>query len=215
MFGTVEKNTKNYPITTIESCCKILDSMRVPITSTDRVPGPYPYYGANGIQDYVADYIFDGGYVLLAEDGGYFDEIGRVAYSVSGKFWVNNHAHILKPCAEINVPYLENALNTIDFTNEVNGTTRQKLTQAAMRKIRIIMPPIEYQNQFADFLKLIDKSKFLKPEQTRQMLSSSGIILILPQGYWVYQGLSETDGTSKATVNPFRKSMWQFCFFVE
>ena len=91
----------------LEDCCEILDSMRVPITASDRVEGPYPYYGANGIQDHVSDYIFDDELVLLAEDGGNFGSKDRpIAYRVSGKCWVNNHAHVLKPKNMIDVDYL-------------------------------------------------------------------------------------------------------------
>lgn len=161
MFGTVQTNRFGYPITTIGDSCNILDSQRIPITSVDRNPGPYLYYGANGIQDHVDDFIFDGDYVLLAEDGGHFDEVGKVAYSVSGKCWVNNHAHILEPKDCMNVSYLEKALNSINFMKEVNGTTRAKLTQASMRRIKLLLPPIEIQNQFADFIKQVDKSKLI------------------------------------------------------
>ena len=159
MFGTIENSHFEY--TNVEDSCEILDSQRVPITAKDRVPGPYPYYGANGVQDYVADYIFDDDLVLLAEDGGHFDEVGRVAYLVSGKCWVNNHAHILKPKSCLNIHYLLNCLNLTNLSMEVNGTTRQKLTQAAMRKIKLPLPPIELQNQFADFVRQVDKSKLL------------------------------------------------------
>ena len=89
---------------TIEECCDILDSRRIPITASERRNGRYPYYGANGIQDYVADYIFDDELVLLAEDGGNFGSKTRpIAYRVSGKCWVNNHAHVLKPMANVDV----------------------------------------------------------------------------------------------------------------
>ncbi|SHI79817.1 Type I restriction modification DNA specificity domain-containing protein, partial [Anaerovibrio lipolyticus DSM 3074] len=88
-------------------CCEILDSLRVPITASERTEGPYPYYGANGVQDYVSDYIFDDELVLLAEDGGNFGSKERpIAYRVSGKCWVNNHAHVLKPKPGLNVDYL-------------------------------------------------------------------------------------------------------------
>ena len=81
----------------LEDVCEILDSKRVPITAKDRVAGPYPYYGANGVQDYVADYIFDDELVLLAEDGGHFGSSDKpIAYRVMGMCWVNNHAHVLK-----------------------------------------------------------------------------------------------------------------------
>ena len=92
----------------LEDCCEILDSMRIPIKASDRKEGPYPYYGANGIQDHVDDYIFDDELVLLAEDGGNFGSRERpIAYRVSGKCWVNNHAHVLKPKNDsLDVDYL-------------------------------------------------------------------------------------------------------------
>lgn len=122
----------------LEKCCDILDSMRVPITAADRSEGPYPYYGANGIQDRVADYIFDDELVLLAEDGGNFGSKTRpIAYRVSGKCWVNNHAHVLRPNIDTDVDYLCYSLMFYSTEELVNGATRQKLTQAAMRKMLI------------------------------------------------------------------------------
>ena len=118
--------------------CEILDSQRIPITASDRVAGPYPYYGANGVQDYVNDYIFDDELVLLAEDGGNFGSKDKpIAYRVSGKCWVNNHAHVLKPKPGLNVDYLCYSLMFYDVSGLVNGATRQKLTQADMRKMEI------------------------------------------------------------------------------
>lgn len=122
----------------LEDCCDILDSMRVPITASNRKKGPYPYYGANGVQDYVADYIFDDELVLLAEDGGNFGSKEKpIAYRVSGKCWINNHAHVLKPKAGLNVDYLCYSLMFYNTDGLVNGATRQKLTQAIMRKMLI------------------------------------------------------------------------------
>lgn len=130
----------------LEEVCEILDSKRVPITAKDRVAGPYPYYGANGVQDYVADYIFDDELVLLAEDGGHFGSADKpIAYRVSGKCWVNNHAHVLKAKECIEVDYLCYSLMFRDVSDIVNGATRQKLTQADMRKIKIPLLPIEKQ----------------------------------------------------------------------
>ena len=118
--------------------CEILDSKRIPITASNRKAGIYPYYGANGIQDYVDDYIFDDELVLLAEDGGHFGSTDKpIAYRVSGKCWVNNHAHVLKPKAILDVDYLCYSLMFRDVSNVVNGATRQKLTQADMREIEI------------------------------------------------------------------------------
>ena len=122
----------------LEDVCEILDSRRVPITAKDRKAGTYPYYGANGLQDYVADYIFDDELVLLAEDGGNFGSKERpIAYRVSGKCWVNNHAHVLKAKSNMHVDYLCYALMFYDTEGLVNGATRQKLTQAAMRQMVI------------------------------------------------------------------------------
>ena len=122
----------------LEDVCEILDSRRVPITAKDRKAGTYPYYGANGLQDYVADYIFDDELVLLAEDGGNFGSKERpIAYRVSGKCWVNNHAHVLKAKSNMHVDYLCYALMFYDTEGIVNGATRQKLTQAAMRQMVI------------------------------------------------------------------------------
>ena len=79
----------------LEDCCEILDSQRIPITANNRIEWPYPYYGANGIQDYVDDYLFNGEYILVGEDGSVITEEGTpIVKWVYGKFWVNNHAHI-------------------------------------------------------------------------------------------------------------------------
>ena len=122
----------------LEECCDILDSMRIPITASDRKEGPYPNYGANGVQEHVAYYIFDDELVLLAEDGGNFGSKEKpIAYRVSGKCWVNNHAHVLKPKEGLNVDYLCYSLMFYNTEGLVNGATRQKLTQATMRKMLI------------------------------------------------------------------------------
>ena len=130
----------------LEDVCEILDSKRVPITASNRKAGIYPYYGANGIQDYVDDYIFDDELVLLAEDGGHFGSTDKpIAYRVSGKCWVNNHAHVLKPKSDLDVDYLCYALMFKDVSSIVNGATRQKLTQADMREIDIPLPSLDEQ----------------------------------------------------------------------
>ena len=147
----------------VEDCCEILDSMRVPITASDREEGEYPYYGANGIQDYVADYIFDDELVLLAEDGGNFGSKERpIAYRVSGKCWVNNHAHVLKPKVGLNVDYLCYSLMFYKVDGMINGATRQKLTQAAMCKMKIPLRTLEEQSHIVDELNRIVKIKKLR-----------------------------------------------------
>ena len=138
--------------------------MRIPITASNRKEGIYPYYGANGIQDHVADYIFDDELVLLAEDGGNFGSKTRpIAYRVSGKCWVNNHAHVLKPKEGLNVDFLCYSLMFYNTEGLVNGATRQKLTQTTMRKMLIPNLSIENQlyivNQLNKLLKIIELRK--------------------------------------------------------
>lgn len=140
----------------LEDVCEILDSQRIPITASERKAGGYPYYGANGIQDYVDNYIFDDDLVLLAEDGGNFGSRDKpIAYRVSGKCWVNNHAHVLKPKSTINVDYLCYTLMFYDTTGLVNGATRQKLTQSAMRQMKIPFVKMDVQNEIVKKINLV------------------------------------------------------------
>lgn len=126
------------------------DARRIPLNATQRaeMKGAFPYYGANGLVDHVNDYLFDGDFVLLAEDGGYFDDPSRgVAYEASGKFWVNNHAHILEPLGGISPRYLRYQLNAIDWMPFVGGSTRLKLTQGGLERARLPVPPLSEQRR--------------------------------------------------------------------
>lgn len=128
----------------------IHDSRRVPVNAEERAarPGPYPYYGANGQVGTIDDYLFDGDFVLVAEDGGYFDDPSRgVAYRATGQFWVNNHAHILAPRGGIPVQFMIHALNGVNWMAYVSGTTRPKLTQGAMVRVPIRLPPLKEQER--------------------------------------------------------------------
>ncbi len=136
--------------------CEILDSKRIPITKKKRIAGPYPYYGANGIQDHVADFLFDDELVLLAEDGGHFEKDGQIAYRVSGKCWVNNHAHVLKAKDDVDIDYLCYALQSFDVSSLVNGATRKKLTQSAMKKITLPLRPVDVQLEIVNSLKTVE-----------------------------------------------------------
>ena len=154
----------------LEDCCEILDSMRVPITAADREAGPYPYYGANGVQDHVADYIFDDELVLLAEDGGNFGSKTRpIAYRVSGKCWVNNHAHVLKPKDGLDVDYLCYSLMFYNTDGLINGATRQKLTQATMRKMLIQDLPLEQQLEIVNQLNKVVAIKNLRQQELQKL----------------------------------------------
>ena len=144
---------------TLEECCTILDHQRIPIKKSERTEGIIPYYGANGLQGYINDYIFDDDLVLLAEDGGAFGSATTpIAYRVSGKCWVNNHAHVLKPMNNINVDYLCYALMFYPVNSLITGTTRKKLTQSAMRKICIPLRSLSEQIQIVCLLKKVEQT---------------------------------------------------------
>lgn len=154
----------------LEDCCEILDSQRVPITAANRAEGSYPYYGANGVQDYVDDYIFDDELVLLAEDGGNFGSKTKpIAYRVSGKCWVNNHAHVLKPKNGLDVDFLCYSLMFYNTDGLVNGATRQKLTQATMRKMLIPDLSKELQLEIVNQLNRIVAIKNLRLKEIQKL----------------------------------------------
>lgn len=140
----------------VEACCEILDSQRKPVTESERVPGMYPYYGANGIQGTINQYIFDDKLVLVAEDGGHFgSKIKPIAYLINGKCWVNNHAHVLRAKKGFLAEYICYSLMFYKVEGYINGATRQKLTQAALRKLIIPKRSLEYQKAIVDRLDLV------------------------------------------------------------
>lgn len=127
--------------TTIDRISTNLDSKRIPITKSDRIGGEYPYYGASGIVDYVADYIFDGDTLLVSEDGA--NLLARstpIAFSVSGKYWVNNHAHILKFENMATQRFVEFYLESIHLDEYITGAAQPKLNQKALNSIPIPIP---------------------------------------------------------------------------
>ena len=129
----------------IEDVIDILDAQRVPLNADvrARMTGDYPYYGANGVVDYIDRWIFDEEeLILLAEDGGHFDEYDKrpIAYRVRGKCWVNNHAHVLRAKEGALGPFLFFSLVNKNIQPSINGTTRSKLTQSDLRQIQISVP---------------------------------------------------------------------------
>jgi type I restriction enzyme, S subunit len=165
-----ESIKNGHPIKPLGELVEFLDSQRRPITEKDRLPGPYPYYGANGQQDSVADHIFDEPLILLAEDGGYFDEADRgIAYAIEGKTWVNNHAHVLRPRDCIRLDFLTRVLQNYDITPWINGSTRAKLTQAAASRIEIPLPPLAEQKRIAGILDAADALRAKRREALAQL----------------------------------------------
>ena len=134
-----------------------LDNMRRPVTASDRVAGPYPYYGANGIQGTIDGFIFDEPLLLLAEDGGNFGNPDRdIAYIAEGRYWVNNHAHVIRPKASLDLRFLYRVLQRYDVTPFIKGATRAKLTKGEASLIPIPLPPLPEQKRIAAILDKAD-----------------------------------------------------------
>lgn len=138
----------------LEDCCNILDKKRKPVTKSAREAGEYPYYGANGIQDYVSDFIFDGTFVLVGEDGSVITPNGTpVVTWATGKIWVNNHAHIIEEIEGVDLRYMFHYLQTVYVGDLIHGNI-PKLNQGDFRQIEIAVPPIEVQQEI---VRILDK----------------------------------------------------------
>ena len=126
---------------TLDEISQNCDNLRKPITSGKRESGTYPYYGASGIVDYVKDFIFDGDYLLISEDGAnLLTRNTPIAFSISGRNWVNNHAHVLKFDTYELRRYVEFYLNSIDLSSYISGGAQPKLNQKNLNRIPIPMP---------------------------------------------------------------------------
>lgn len=136
----------------LEECCNILDKKRKPVTKNSREKGEYPYYGANGVQDYVSDYIFNGKFVLVGEDGSVITKSGTpVVTWAEGKIWVNNHAHVIEEKSGTMLRYLYFYIQTIDVTSLIHGNI-PKLTGRDFRSLKIALPPLEIQREIVSIL---------------------------------------------------------------
>lgn len=163
-YNIVAQKQSHFPHVMLGDVVEILDNRRKPITKHDRVSGPYPYYGATGIVDYVGDYIFDEELVLVGEDGAKWGVGEKTAFAISGKTWVNNHAHVLRPRRDLLLDiYLIEMLNQIDLSSYITGVTVPKLNQEKLRSIQFPLPPIEIQREIVaeieSYQKIIDGAR--------------------------------------------------------
>lgn len=135
---------KEWEVLVLEETCEILDHLRVPVNGEQRqiLKGEIPYYGANGIQGYINDYIFNEDLILIAEDGGNFEEYDTrpIAYRITGKSWVNNHAHILKAKSDFCQDFIFYSLVHKNIIRFIAGGTRSKLNKSELIKIPIALP---------------------------------------------------------------------------
>jgi type I restriction enzyme S subunit len=156
-FSEFEKNSI-WEIKSLNSIAKNLSNRRIPITSNVREKGEIPYYGATGVIDYVKDYIFNENLLLISEDGAnLIDRNYPIAYSISGKTWVNNHAHVLKPINEHIQMLVEKYINSISIEDYLTGQAQPKLNKANLNKIPVPIPenPKE-QQKIANCLSSLD-----------------------------------------------------------
>ena len=156
----------------LEDVIEIYNSKRVPLSSREREQkqGEYPYYGAQGVIDYIDEYIFDGEYLLIAEDGNNLrerkDDIARIA---KGKFWVNNHAHIIKNNKLSNMKFIMYYLNLINIESYVTGSAQPKLNKANLCSIKVSLPPLEEQEKVVRIIDSLDKKIELNNEMNKTL----------------------------------------------
>jgi len=151
MFGDPVTNPKGWPISRFGLLCENEDARRVPIKRADREnrSGPYPYYGASGIIDTLDEYLFDGERLLVAEDGANLVMRSTpIAFIAKGKYWVNNHAHILAENDNADLRFLERTLEQLDLKPYITGSAQPKLNQSNLDRIEFPVPPMAMQRRY-------------------------------------------------------------------
>lgn len=136
------------------------DKKRVPLSGAQREKrqGEYRYYGAQGVIDHIDDFIFDGTYLLIAEDGENLkSKKQNIAQVVEGQFWVNNHAHIVQGNELCNTRYLCYLLNSMDLSGYITGSAQPKLSQANLNAVILLLPPIHVQDKIVEYLYMLDR----------------------------------------------------------
>ena len=146
---------KHWTISKVKHEFESLDNLRIPLNSETRGSMElkiYDYYGASGVIDKVENYIFDEPLILIGEDGAnLYLRSTPLAFKATGKYWVNNHAHVLKP-KHGNIGYLTNMLESLDYIHYITGAAQPKLTSENLMNITVIIPPRLEQDQIANFL---------------------------------------------------------------
>jgi type I restriction enzyme S subunit len=159
---------KRWPTRPLGEVVTCLDSQRIPVKEEDRRKrcGSVPYYGANGQVGWIDKALFDEPLLLIAEDGGHFDEPGKgVAYTISGPAWVNNHAHALRPNeSKVRIDFLGYHFRHFDFTPYITGTTRPKLTQRDLLRVEVPVPQLAEQERIVKLLDEADELRKLRAQ---------------------------------------------------
>ena len=165
----------------LEDAVEFLDEKRKPIKDSDRnnIKGEYPYYGASGIIDYINDYIFYEDLLLLGEDGAnILSRSTKLVFKATGKYWVNNHAHVLKPKENYNIDFLESYLENINYESYNTGTAQPKLNKEVCKKINIKIPSLKEQIKIGKTLSILDKKIELQSKKIEDLkLFKKGLII--------------------------------------
>ncbi len=198
MSNHVHSELTPWRVRKLGDLAQILDHLRVPVNSEEREKrtGNVPYYGANGIQGYIDEPLFDEPLVLLAEDGGNFDDFQSrsIAYRIDGPSWVNNHAHILRSAdSSVVLSFLFHALEHRDIRRYISGGTRGKLTQAELCAIEVLTPPTSEQVRIAEVLDTLDEAI----RRTRERIEKNN---------WIYHGMQDRFFAPNAVQN---REGWQ------
>ena len=173
---------KGWDLCTIEDISICHDAKRIPLSNKEReqMKGDIPYYGATGIMDYVNQYIFYGDYVLIAEDGSIMNDDGSpILQRISGKTWVNNHAHILEPIDNYSCKLLMMILKDIPVVTIKTGSIQMKINQKNLNKVKIVSVPNNLKNRINRILNDIDKKILLNKKENQELTSLRDFLLPL------------------------------------
>jgi type I restriction enzyme S subunit len=174
---------EDWSVVKLSQAVDFIDGMRKPVKSNERIAGDIPYYGASGIIDWVRDYIFDDDLILLGEDGeNILSRNLPLAFIVSGKSWINNHAHVMKPKGDYDIYFLAEYLESLDYTLLNSGTAQPKLNKQSCLNIDIVKPTLLEQKSIATALrdvdllinslnKLVTKKKAIKQGAMQELLT--------------------------------------------
>lgn len=154
MFGDPVVNPKRWDVRPLGELAKNEDGLRIPVKSSDRanMSGEYPYYGASGVIDSVDDFLFEGHRLLVAEDGAnLISRSSPIAFIATGRYWVNNHAHVLGDNGQADLTYLREFFSLADLQPYITGSAQPKLNQKNLNRIQVPTPPREKQEAFKAF----------------------------------------------------------------
>jgi type I restriction enzyme M protein len=160
------KLESKYEIKQLGELVENFDNKRIPLSKSAREKGDYPYYGATGIIDYVNDFIFDEKLILIGEDGAKWGANENSAFIVEGKYWVNNHAHVIKPNRKLILDkFLVEILNKYDLSEYISGLSVPKLNQANLNLIQIPLPPLDIQKKIVSEIEVLEANEKKAKEQ--------------------------------------------------